>query len=265
MSLCLDTANVIAMAAAPEPQPRIPVICVHPSAVAGAEIFDPNAWNGSSKEVVQSCWSEYSVLHYCVRQLGEMCDDADRLCASNIATIQEQWKLSKFELDKVVCFGQQPDLHIRIEAFFSGIKSLLDLIVQLLSTEKVVAAAIDGFHRDQDVYGGRVLKTLRNNAVRERKELAAKADAIISEHKKTWIDAVIAARDQLVHPVKGMHQLMFSLEFVQKNGSLIFVRARPPEINSKPIHHFAQAVLEQSKAFSSNFLALLNEKAVSNT
>ena len=177
--------------------------------------------------------------------------------------LEEQWKLSKFDLDKITFFGQQPDLHIRIEAFFSGIKSLLDLIVQLLSTEKVVASAIDGFHRDQDVYGGRVLNSLRNNAMKERKELAAKVDALISENKKSWIDGVIAARDQLVHPVKGTHQLMFSLEFLQNNDSLVFVRAHPPEIDSKPIHHFARDVVEHSMAFSSNFLALLNEKAVS--
>lgn len=255
---------MITMATAPEPQQRIPFICVDPSTVAGAEIFNPNVWTGSSKGVIQSCWSEYSVLHYCVLQLGEMCDGADKLCANNIATSQEQWKLSKFDLDKITFFGQQPDLHIRIEAFFSGIKSLLDLIVQLLSTEKVVAAAIDGFHRDQDVYGGRVLNSLRNNAMKERKELAAKVDALISENKKSWIDGVIAARDQLVHPVKGMHQLMFSLEFTQNNNSLVFVRAHPPEIDSKPIHHFARDVVEHSMAFSSNFLALLNEKAVSN-
>lgn len=250
------------MATAPEVE-RIPVICVDPSTVVGAEIFNPNAWEGNSKGVIQSCWSEYSVLHHCVRQLSEMCESGDKICASNAATIQDQWKRSKFDLHKVACFGQQPDLHIRIEAFFSGVKSLLDLIVQLLATEKVVAAPIDGFHRDGDVYGGRVLKTLRNNGAKERKELAAKVDALISEHKKAWIDRVIAARDQLVHPTKGMHQLMFQLEFTEKNGSLVFVRAHPPHIESTPIHRFAKEVFDQTTAFCSNLLKLLNETAVS--
>src|SRR3989304_5577756 len=196
-----------------EAQPRIPVICVDPSSVAGAELFDPNSWFGHSKGVVQSCWTEYSVLHHCVGQLSAMCGNADKLCAKNVETLQQQWQPAKFDLGKVECFAQQPDLHIRIEAFFSGVKSLLDLIVQLLATEKVVAAPIDGFHRDGDVYGGRVLKTLRNKGTKEKKELAAKVDAFISEHKEAWIDRVIAARDQLVHPAKGMHQLMFHLEF----------------------------------------------------
>lgn len=254
---------MIAMATGQDVQ-RIPVICVDPSTLAGAEIFNPNAWEGGSKGVIQSCWSEYSVLHHCVRQLSEMCDSGDKVCAINVATIQDQWKRSKFDLNKVACFAQQPDLHIRIEAFFSGVKSLLDLIVQLLTTEKVVAAPIDGFHRDGDVYGGRVLKTLRNNGTKEKKELAAKVGAFISEHKEAWIDRVIAARDQLVHPAKGMHQLMFHLEFTEKNGALIFVRAHPPHIESTPIHKFANEVLNQTTGFCSGLLKMLNEKAVSN-
>src|SRR3989338_4278399 len=55
-----------------EAQPRIPVICVDPSSVAGAELFDPNSWFGHSKGVVHSCWTEYSVLHHCVGQLAAM-------------------------------------------------------------------------------------------------------------------------------------------------------------------------------------------------
>ena len=194
-----------------------------------------------------------------------MCRDADRLCARNVETLREQWKLAKFDLEKVVCFGQQPDLHIRIEAFFSGVKSLLDLIVQLLSTEQVVAAAIDGFHRDQTEYGGRVLNALKNNAVKAQKETAAKLDVLVSENKKAWIDQVILARDLLIHPTKGMHQLMFHLEFTQKNGVLIFVRAHPPEIDSTPIDRFAQRTLEQVTVFVRAFLGILHGKAVSNT
>ncbi|TAK52593.1 MAG: hypothetical protein EPO27_00875 [Betaproteobacteria bacterium] len=252
---------MIAMAIVPEEW--IPVICVDPSTVVGAELFNPNAWEGGSKGVIQSCWSEYAVLHYCVHQLSEMCEGGDKICANNIATIQDQWKQSKFDLNRVACLGQQPDLHIRIEAFFSGVKSLLDLIVQILSTDRVVAAAIDGFHRDGDVYGGRVLKALRNNATKEKKAVAEKIDALISEHKKKWIDRVIAARDQLVHPAKGMHQLMFYLEFTEEHGALIFVRAHPPHIESTPIHKFAGDILDQTTVFCSNLLKLLNEKAVS--
>jgi len=246
-------------------EPRIPVVCVDPSSIVGAELFDVNSWSGQSKGVIQSCWTEYSVLYHCVGQLSSMCANSDAVCAKTVETLQEQWKLAKFNLDKVDCFGQQPDLHIRIEAFFSGIKSLMDLIVQMLSTEQVVAAAIDGFHRDQTGYGGRVLNALRNNGVKAHKEAAAKLDALIAYHKKAWIDQVIKARDDLIHPTKGMHQVMFRLELAQKNGELILVKAHPPEIDSIPIDSFAQKTLAQLTVFVQEFLGTLHGKAVSNT
>jgi hypothetical protein len=241
---------------------RTPVICVDPSGVAGAGMFNPNAWSNGSKGVIQSCWTEYSVLHYCVGQILDMCTNAESLCAKNIATLQQQWQLARFDLNKMVFFAQQPDLHIRIEAFFSGIKTLLDLLMQLLATEKIVGGGVDGFHRDKDIYGGRILNVLRGNAVKGRQGVAAKLDTLISEHKNLWIDELILARDLLVHPQKGMHQLMFNLELAETNGSLVCIKAHPPEINSKPIHLYAQDTLKQVTAFSSIFIGLLVDSSV---
>ncbi len=240
---------------------RVPVICAHPSTVAGAAIFDPNPWFDGSKGVIHSCWNEYSVLHFCVNQIENMCANADQVCAQNIAILQDQWKLAKFDLEKSIFFGQQPELHIRIEGFFSGVKTLLDLLVQLLTTENIVGGNVDGFHRDKEVYGGRVLNALRGNATKESKGMAAKLDGLISEHKKMWIDQLILARDLLVHPQKGMYQLMFNLEIAEKNGALVCTKVHPPEINSKPIHLYAQETLTQIDAFSSCFLGLLREKS----
>jgi hypothetical protein len=234
-----------------------PVICVDPSSVAGADTFNPNSWFGGSKGVIQSCWTEYSVLHHCVDQISGMCDDAKRVCAKNIETIQQQWLTARFDVRKMVFFGQQPDLHIRIEAFFSGVKTLLDLVVQLLSTEKIVSEAVDGFHRAQNVYGGRVLNALRNNAMKNKKDAANKLDALVSEQKKLWIDQVILARDQLIHPEKGMHQLMFHLDFAEKDNVLECVKVSPPEIDGKPVHLYAQEILRQVTVFSTSFLRLV--------
>lgn len=245
------------MATVAESEGRIPVICIHPSAMAGAEIFNPNSWDtAGSKGVVQSCWTEYSVLHQCVDQISIMCDSAENLCAASIATLQEQWSLAKFEPGKMMFFAQQPDLHIRIEAFFSGVKSLLDLIVQLLTTERVVAGSVDGFHRDKKVYGGRVLNALRGNAVKAKKDDAAGLYALISEHKNLWIDELIFARDLLVHPEKGMHQLMFGLELVEKDGLLICHKVHSPQIESEPVHSYALRTFERLTMFSAAFLAL---------
>lgn len=57
--------------------------------------------------------------------------------------------------------------------------------MQLLFTEKVVSEAVDGFHRAQNVYGGRVLNALRNNAMKNKKDAAAKLDAPSFRTKET--------------------------------------------------------------------------------
>src|SRR3990172_10540207 len=116
------------MATHPTAEPPLLVICIDESAAAGAELFNPNSWSLATKGLIQSCWTEYSVLHHCVAQLVAMCRDRERLCEQHITSIQQQWSTQRFELQKMAIFGQHPDLHIRIEAFFSGVKSLLDLL-----------------------------------------------------------------------------------------------------------------------------------------
>ncbi len=251
------------MAETKEPDARIPVICADKSATAGAGIFNPNSWIGASKGIIQSCWTEYSVLDHCAYQIAVLCRDADGLCRRHIKSIQEQWDTNRFDLKKVVVYAQHPDLHLMIEAFFSGIKTLLDLIVQLLTAERVVNVVVDGFHRDQDVYGGKVLNALTNNASTDRKAIAAQAAELISQHKKAWIDQAVFARDQLIHPNKGMHQLMFHLDFATKGDKLACVRVTPPQIDSMLIDQYAQKILKNAKEFSSAFLALFRD-AVSN-
>ena len=243
---------------------RIPVICADKSTVVGAEIFNPNSWTGASKGIIQSCWTEYSVLHHCVGQIVGICGEGERLCQNQIKSIQEQWKTKQFDLGKVVIYGQQPDLHLRIEAFFSGVKTLLDLIVQLLTSEKVVGARVDGFHRAKNVYGGQVLNILAKNALNDRKETVAKAIELISQHKASWIDQVVLARDQLIHPKKGMQQLMFQLEFAEKDATLVSKKIILPKIDSMPIDQYAQKVLKYAQEFSSAFVALFQETVVSN-
>lgn len=254
----LDTViqHTIEMTETKETDARIPVIYADKSAFSGARIFNPNSWTGASKGIIQSCWTEYSALDHCVGQIAGMCRDAERLCQNQIKSIQEQWITRRFDLSKVLIFCQQPDLHLIIEAFFSSIKTLLDLIVQLLTSEGVVSVAVDGFHRVQKVYGGTVLNALTNNASHDRKEIATKAGALISQHKESWIDQAVFARDQLIHPKKGMHQLMFHLEFAEKDGKLACVKVTPPQIDSMLIDQYAQKILKHAKEFSSAFLEL---------
>jgi hypothetical protein len=194
--------------------------------------------------------------------MSAMCKDAEKLCQPQIERLEGQWTTAKFPLDKVEFFGEQPDLHMRIEAFFSGIKSLLDLLVQLLSSEKIVAAALHGFHRDGNVYGGSVLKSLRNNVPKDRKELAGKIAMLLTKHKDKWIDRAIRARDDLVHPKRGMAQLMFQFEGEERDGKLVFIKINAPTIDSLGIDRYANLTLQRASSFAAAFIALVQGTAM---
>ena len=188
---------------------KIPVICIDTSSASCAELFDPNEWEGTSKAIIYSTWNEFGALEHCLGELQGMCTDSEMVTKSQILTILDQWKLSPFDLERVEIFAQQSDLHIRIRAFFSGVKSVLDLLSQLLSTEGIVTSVIDAFHRSNDNYGGRVLNSLNNNAPSSMKKVANDIEKLILTNKSVWIDSVIEARDLLTHGKKGMGQLMF--------------------------------------------------------
>jgi hypothetical protein len=236
---------------------RIPVICADDATVAGAELFDPNDWTDKSKGIVYSCWSEFAVLHHSVGQIVDTCGKAEQLCGLQVKSIQAQWQAAPFDLEKVVILAPQPLLHMQIEAFLSGVKTLLDLIVQLLSAEKIVAGVVDGFHRAQNEYGGKVLNQLRRNATAAAKGKAEKVSGLIREHKATWIDQTIFARDQLIHPGRGMHQLMFQLAFAEKQGKLALDKILPPCVGAAPIQEFAPKVLASAEQFSKDFLSFV--------
>jgi hypothetical protein len=146
---------------------------------------------------------------------------------------------------------------MRIEAFFSGIKTLLDLLVQLLSSEQVVNGQVHGFHRDKSIYGGSVLKALAHNSSSAKKDVAEKAIALLSTHKAEWIDQTIRARDGLIHPGESTHQLMFRLGFTEQGGKLVCTGVIPPTIGSETVDRYAERVFDQAQAFSSAFLGLL--------
>lgn len=209
-----------------------------------------------------SCLTEFSVLHHCVAQIDDICKTPEKWCQSHVKLLQEQWTTSQFDLGRVALFGEQPDLHMRIEAFFSGIKSLLDLMVQLLASEKIVATAIDGFHRDKSVYGGRVLKVLQNNVPSAQKELAGKIETLLVQHKDQWIDEAISARDLLIHPNKGVSQLMFRFECEEKLGKLAFKQISPPTIGSTAINEYAKRTMEKTRIFARAFISLVQEASV---
>lgn len=219
---------------------RIPVICLDPSAVSVYSLFNPNDWDGQSRGVVQSCATELSALEYTAARIENLCATARELCSRHFDTLNSQWQTAPFNLSNVTFFGQVPELHILIEGFFAGLKSLLDLVSQLVATEGVVVGiAINGFHRVKGVYGGSVINALENNVPKRKEAIATAIEAVVMKHKALWIDAAIRYRDALVHPGRGMQQLMFEIRVESLNGSLSFLHAVPPHVDETPISQYA--------------------------
>ena len=241
---------------------KIPVICISKSGWESAKVFNPNLWEPRSKGIIQSCWAELTVLRHCVGEICELCRDSEKLCAPQIEGLRVQWATAKFDLARAAFFVEQPSLHLRIEAFFAGVKSLLDLLVQLLSRERIVGSGIHGFHKAGDVYGGTVLNALHRNARRDQKALAENFRALLLNHKKAWIDEVIAGRDYLVHPQGGLSQLMFHLECVEKDGTFLCSKVQPPSVNSIPIDQYAKTILGQATAFAEAFVGLFGRASL---
>lgn len=234
---------------------RIPIVILTPSAVPAFQVFNPNDWEGDSRSVVLSCSTELSVLQHVRERISKICLGGKDLCQPHFENLTKQWQASPWDLTKTVCYAQLPELHVLIEAFFASIKSLLDLTVQLLSTEAVVSARLDGFHRNSEVYGGTVLNALDNNARVGKKQVAALLRELIASQKQLWIDDVIRSRDRLVHPVHGAHQLMFEIRVTSHGGSLVYREVIPPQAGGQAIDHYAAARLENAKEFAQAFLA----------
>ncbi len=238
---------------------RIPVILAEESLVISAQIFDQNSWNNKkSKLIIQSCLYEHSALLRCESQIKHLCSKSDHLCQKQIERFKTCWGTDKSQLKKTNIFAQSAGLHIHIEAFFSGIKTLLDLLVQLITSEQVVTARIHGFHEKNNTHGGKILNILDGNAVSDKKQIAKKIHALITEHKKIWIDQAISVRNGLIHPEKGMSQIMFQLEFIEQGNSLVCEKIHPPAIEEKPIDQYAEGARKNIQEFAGNFLELLN-------
>jgi hypothetical protein len=239
----------------------IPAILLDPSSMAAFEIFNPNEWSGGSNGLIQACASEPAGLHYSSGFVISACASAREACHPHFQTLAQQWAMSRWNLDDIVFFAQVPAVHVMIEAFFSGLKSLLDLSAQLLSTEGVVSSTLHGFHRANDIYGGAVLNALANNVGKERAAVAAAIQALVAAHKSEWIDEAIASRDWLLHPVRGAQQVMFRILLDAQEGDLVYVGVEPPRVGSVPIAEYVAGRLADVRRFSADLLHVLRAAA----
>lgn len=236
---------------------RATVICADAHASRGFQTFNPNEWSGESKGVVQSCATEIGVHFYTADRIASMCSSAESHCQSQFNQLNDQWRLHPWDLARGRYFAQVPDLHVLVQGFFAGIKSILDLLAQLLTSEGVVRVKVDGFHRKGAIYGGAVLRVLERNSVKEREPLATVIRSLLLREKELWIDQAIQARDLLVHPRRGAQQLMFELELENVDGDLSWRGTHPPHVDGETIDRFAKDRIEKARDFAAAFLAAL--------
>jgi len=234
---------------------KIPAICLHPASVPSFEVFNLNEWQGRSKGIVQSCSTEYAVLLYGCTRLSEACREAKTLCQPHFETLNQYWQDQPWDLSKVEHYCEVPAVHLSIEGFFSSIKSLLDLLVQLLSSEHIVNAQVNGFHKQGGVIGGRVLNALERNVSPGKKPMAEELKVLVLKNKEEWIDEATGLRHQLLHPTQGVQQVMFKMEIADHDGQLQYHSAIPPAINGERIDNYGAWMRDRIKRFSEEFLA----------
>jgi len=228
-------------------------IFVAPSSWHAFQIFNPNEWPQSSKSIIQSCSAELSTLQHAAGRIAWICDHREERCAHCLQTLKDQWNNAKWVIEDSLYLAEDPELHLVIEGFFSSIKTLLDLIVQLLSSEAIVGAQIHAFHKDGDTIGGRVLKVLRRNAKQQKRDLAKSLVDLISDHKQRWIDEVIKTRDLLIHPPNGARQVMFELRLENRDGAL-HIDVVSPSIRDLTIVEYAARQVQNMRQFAVDFL-----------
>ncbi len=234
---------------------KTPVLLVDPASVQAFHIFNPNDWSGLSKAIVSSCAAQKGLLNYSVNKLHKLFGNAEKICLPKIIELKNQWKISKWPIDECKYLAEVPEVHLFIQVYLNLVKTFLDLIVQLISTENIVSDKIHGFHKKGNAPGGKLLNTLRNKAKSEN--VADSLLELIEKHKERWIDDVVNARDSLVHPEKGLIQLMFQLEIKPKNSEIELTGIRKPSIGTTDFNQWADETFKNLNAFSELFISII--------
>lgn len=240
-------------------KPKIPVILIHPSSMASYILFNPNSWKGASKQIIRSCAAQYGLLCYSLDKLDKLFIDAEKLCRPSLQNLDSQWNTAKWTHKKCRYLVEIPEVHLYIQIFLMSVKTLLDLIIQLISSESVISSKIHGFHKKNKIIGGEVLNILKNNSNKSKKDVANKTVALINKHKKDWMDEAISVRDLLTHPEKGIAQVMFELKVQETQQGLKLAKIIKPKINISGVdfNDYARGVLGKIETFSKDFLKLV--------
>jgi len=240
-----------------EIEPRIPVILCHSTSWSAYSIFNPNDWSNASKPIALSCAAQYALLCYTAARLEDLFQHADEVCQSRFSELRAQWKEAPWDVGRCRYWVEVPEVHLHIQAFLATVKTFLDLIVQLVSTEGVVSTRVHGFHKRRDKVGGKLLNALNTRAQSAKSDVASRLREFLEKQKAVWIDQVVSARDGLAHPEKGMYQVVFALEIQADDADLKRLRILRPSINGQPFDEYAKETVNHVESFSRTFLRLL--------
>jgi hypothetical protein len=227
----------------------IPVICLAPGAVGSYRIFNPNEWDGQSRAIVQTCAAVLGAASAAAQHIRDACARPVDRCERHLNTLAGSVD-DPSVLGKASMFGQDIELHNAVFAFVGNVKALLDLLVQLLSSEGVCNAQIHGFHDS----GSRVLNALCRNVAAEREPTAKRLAELVNCEKTSWIDEFISVRDDLIHPQRGSHVLMFGLEVIWAGGRPSLKDAHAPAVGDSSLDCFVDNALVRAREFAARFL-----------
>jgi len=236
-----------------ETETKIPVILLDESTTPAFSIFNPNDWDSKSKPIIHLCSVNYGLLIYTSKMINGIFEKAHALCSPSFESLTVQWKTSKWDLSKCTYFVDVPSLHLSIHSFLSSVKTFLDVIVQLISTEGIVSGDVHGFHKKGDNVGGKLLQILKNNTTKSNKDKALLLHDLIIDHKKLWIDTAVNSRDLLIHP-GGFSKIMFALVLSERNGALTLDQILKPSFDDITFDEYANNMLSSIETFANLFL-----------
>ena len=245
------------MTSVEESAARIRVLMVHKASRAAYPIFNPNDWTDLSKLIVTSCAAQYGLLNYITVRLPLVLSDCEKLCKARFRELQGQWTKAPWDLDKCVYLVETPEFHLQAQAYLATIKVFLDLLAQLITSEGLVNKKVHGFHKKGRQIGGEWLHILDVKAYSAKRDIASQLHQLVEEQKALWIDQAIELRDSLVHPEKGMHQVMFGLETESDKEGLRLIEILHPSIDDQDFGEYAQKTTHHISHFSRRFLNAL--------
>jgi len=154
---------------------------------------------------------------------------------ARVADLRHQWRLGHWDTSRFRYFAEVPAVHLSIQAFLVLGKNLLDLLSQLLSSQRIVHTLLHGFHKKGSVVGGVVLHALTRKRNPRQTSVAEAISEHINRHKATWIDRAVGARDLLTHPVRGTTtQLMCELQIRVDEDQIVCDHVVSPHVGDQP-------------------------------